>query len=184
MVSFFISSTLNFSYFLRFYQIEINAPTCHKTTTSPPTSTLSLGNNLLLAHDDITNHGLELILSNTVGKPPRDVAILLQELGIAHQLEGIHERRGNGNIGQRHLRTNEVLLASVRQVLFEDGKCRTEVLLGLGVAIVYPGDLSSDVQSEIPTSHVNQMGFYNGIHNCKQIISFHLGTYAASLKGM
>ena len=101
-------------------------------------SPLSLGNNLLLAHDDITNHGLELVLPNTVREPPRNVAILLQELGIAHQLEGIHQCRCDGNVRQGHLRTDEVLFASVRQVLFEDGKCRTEVLLGLGVAIATP----------------------------------------------
>lgn len=54
-------------------------------------SILSLGGNLLLAHDDITDHGLELLLPNTVGEPPHYVPVWLQILGIAHQLERIYE---------------------------------------------------------------------------------------------
>ena len=59
--------------------------------SSMNSSTLSLGSNLLLAHDDITDHGLELLLPHTVGEPPLYVAVWLQILGIAHQLEGIYE---------------------------------------------------------------------------------------------
>lgn len=72
---------------------------------------------------------LELRLVDHREEPAEDVGELRAVLGGHDDLVGVHQRRGAGDVGQRHLLAHQVRL--VREVRVDLGKRRRQVRLGL-----------------------------------------------------
>ena len=88
---------------------------------------------LLFAQDNLPNYSLEFILINTFVEPTNNISIRLEVFGVAYELHGVYESRGDGDVGKSYLIVDEE--SFVFEVGIEGGESLGKVGLGLFVTV-------------------------------------------------